>query len=196
MLRRAPTAILLSTRDVKEHLDHLEQQKSHRQENAQPKKHKPAFFSSFRGRESLACRSISPENQRGNHDFTYGSGCVGPDGVMGFGILPEGRSAFSPSGLSLGNLTLDDEAGDTGLIQLSPSEREGSPEKDYEIVHAPIYEDHNGYPPRRQSDSSESSEEPPQLREGEYAKQQEMDVFDYGGFIETSLDESSSLLGE
>jgi hypothetical protein len=187
---------MLSARDVKEHLDHIKQQKTRGQENAHPAQQNQSSFLSSRD------MSVSPENHYDKDELKYGPFCLERERLAHrMALLPEVASDFLPSGISRGYVDLESEGEEEQIETVQPSpERQLSPEKEFEIVHPPSsYDEENGFTHREQSDSSEEDEEPPRFRADEYAEppaRDEADAFDYGGFVETIIDEDSSSFGK
>ena len=183
MLRRAPTSISLSNRDVREHLENIDRKKRQDRESVQPKQgHRvPSAQPACELTDSLAKQL---EKNAQNEVTVYEYGKVNQQRALRGGAPPfvfprelaeEGsreESPFSdldPDRLQLGGLLTIDQCTDSET------------EDNIDPVDPANFLGHLGGPPViRHEDSSRQSSQTPR------------NTFDYGGFVEVNADQSSS----
>ena len=183
MLRRAPTYISLSNRDVKEHLEHLDRKKRHDRENAQPKQDHtvPSAQPACELTDSLA-EQLDRNAQNKVTIFEYGKvnqqralRGEAPPFVFPRELAEEvSREEGLLSDLDHDRLELGE------LLTIDPC-------TDSEIE--------NSLDPIDPVNSLEHREEPPVTRHEDFSQQSSQtlgNTVDYGGFVEVNADQSSS----
>ncbi len=183
MLRRAPTSISLSNRDVTEHLENIERKKRPDRENDQPKKGHQVSSAppTYELTDSLAKQFQKKEK---NEVTVYEYGKANQQRALRTGAPPfrfpreieeEGPweesqiSDIEPEGMHLGELLSRDPCADS--------------EVDYDLN------------PIDRVDSSEDLEEPPVIRDEDplqYSSETPRNTYDYGGFVAVNADQLSS----
>lgn len=183
MLRRAPTSISLSMRDVEEHFEHIRQGKAKDHENNPPSRRQPSSSSS-----STGLVEFRPERH-----YHYEHSKIGPRGGPGL----QNTSNVSPFGISFGKAQIGKAPEDEERLgTVSPDQLPTVLEDDG--AKTDLYadsEDEDGFVPITSPGSSGSVEEPPKPRADEYSERSSAGAsndFDYGGFEETTVYASSS----
>jgi hypothetical protein len=182
MLRRAPTSISLSNRDVTEHLDHLEKKKRKDRENIQQKQGRKVLSAqpAYELTDSLADQL---ERNAQNEVIVYEYGKLNQQRALQRGAppfpIPPGRA--------------EDSSHESPLIDLD-HERLGLGEL-LSIDPCTDSETEDNLDPIDPADSLGHLEEPPLIHHEDSTQsssQTSRNTFDYGGFVEVNADQSSS----
>jgi Anaphase-promoting complex APC subunit CDC26 len=185
MLRRTPTAISLSSRDVIEHLEHIDLQKIRERENVQPRQSQRVASMQGASVPTVSLGEYPHNNERNEvtaHEFAKANrqrvlrenatfAPTPPPGPAG------GAEGSSPSDIDVDLLGVDF----LGPEELPSLEQCSTSEVDDNLV------------PSDPVDSSGYLEEPPLLRHEDPSEPSSpKHAFDYGGFVESTADHSSS----